>query len=174
MIDPKKAIVFDADVLIHFDKAERLNQLQHIFPNNRKIILDKVVSELRNPRLQQALHYLVSVFKAVEVLPFPNDSRMKLEYALLSKTRGAGESACMAYCRFSHDIIASSNLSDIKAYCEKNGIAYLTTMDFVYEAYVSGLWGEEECDDFIRTVLRKGSKLPFASFGAYLLFRGKM
>jgi hypothetical protein len=114
MIDPKKTIVFDADVLIHFDKAERLHQLQYIFPHNRKIILDKVVSELKNPRLQQALHYLVSVFKVVEILPFPNDSRIKLEYALLTKTRGAGESACMAYCRYSHDIIASSNLSDIK------------------------------------------------------------
>jgi hypothetical protein len=66
----------------------------------------------------------------------------------------------MAYCKFNHDIIASSNIKDIKDYCEQNGISYLTTMDFLYEAYRKSILTEEECNTFITSVIKKGSILP--------------
>jgi hypothetical protein len=45
--------------------------------------------------------------------------------------KGDGESACIAYVRYSNDIIGSSNLSDVKNYCNLHSIDLLTTMDFV-------------------------------------------
>ncbi len=36
-------------------------------------------------------------------------------------------------------------------------------MDFLYQAMISKVMTEEECDEFIRTVISKGSKLPVYS-----------
>jgi hypothetical protein len=167
MIDPKKLIVFDADVIIHFDKADRLYDLRQIFPSNKKFILDKVLNELKTNSLRQAIDHLIT-FNVLEVQPFPNDKNIIIEYARLNKTRGAGESACMAYCKYTKNIIASSNLKDIKQYCTEHEIQYLTTMDFVYEAFKAGTWNNQDCEDFVKDVLTKGSKLPYQSFAAYL------
>lgn len=52
------------------------------------------------------------------------------EFFLLQRTLGKGESACMIYCRDNRDVLGSSNLKDIKEYCSKNNITYLTTLDF--------------------------------------------
>ncbi len=49
-----------------------------------------------------------------------------------------GESACMAYCRYTSNIIGSSNLRDIKKYCNNHKIVYLTTIDFLYYAWLRG------------------------------------
>jgi len=91
------------------------------------------------------------------------------EYARLKKLLlGPGESACLAYCKFHGDAIASSNLKDIKAYCLENNIQYLTTMDFVYEAYSKELLTEADCDFFIYNVKSKGSKLPCDTIKEYI------
>jgi len=66
----------------------------------------------------------------------------------------------MAYCKFHKEVFASSNLADIKSYCQANGIQYITTMDLLSEAFKKGMLTEEECDNFITMVKSKGSKLP--------------
>lgn len=86
----------------------------------------------------------------------------------LIRTFGKGESACMAYCRFNKDILASSNLKDISKYCEDNGITYLTTMDFLAEALKAKQLTEQECNDFIRDVKAAGSKLPVDTIAEFL------
>jgi hypothetical protein len=91
-----------------------------------------------------------------------------VEYARLIKTFGKGESACMAYCKFNKDILASSNLKDISIYCEENEITYLTTMDFLAEALNEKQLTEHECNDFIRNVKAVGSKLPVNTIAEYL------
>lgn len=48
---------------------------------------------------------------------------------------GKGESACMAYCKFNHNVIGGSNLRDILNYYKENDIKYLTTLGFLAEAY---------------------------------------
>jgi len=91
-----------------------------------------------------------------------------MEYARLIKTFGKGESACIAYCKFNKDILASCNLKDITIYCEENEITYLTTMDFLSEALNEKQLTEQECNDFIRNVKAVGSKLPVNTIDEYL------
>ena len=93
---------------------------------------------------------------------------MMVEYARLLQTFGKGESACMAYCRYTHNVIGSSNLKDIKEYCEKQQITYLTTIDFLYYAMKRGKMSVEDCEQFVKDVVAKGSKLPTVDFGKYL------
>ena len=78
----------------------------------------------------------------------------------------------MAYCRFHNDVLASSNLRDIKRYCEENGIQYLTTMDLLSTAYQKGILDEAECDLFIYLVKSGGSKLPYNSIKEFLESKG--
>ena len=77
------------------------------------------------------------------------------------------ESACMAYCRFTNNVIGSSNLKDIKDYCAKQQIAYLTTLDFLYYGFVRGKMSAEECSRFLVDVMSKGSKLPMVDITKY-------
>ncbi|MEI6138785.1 MAG: hypothetical protein WCP85_05960 [Mariniphaga sp.] len=104
----------------------------------------------------------------IKEINFQTNRLVMIEYAKLIKTFGKGESACMAYCKFNKDILASSNLKDIARYCEDNAIQYLTTMDFLAEALKEKQLTEQECNDFIRDVKAVGSKLPVSTIGEYL------
>lgn len=73
----------------------------------------------------------------------------------------------MVYCRDNHDVLGSSNLRDIKQYCSENGITYLTTLDFLYYAYIRKKITKEECDAFIEEVISKDSKLPKIDISQY-------
>ena len=74
--------------------------------------------------------------------------------------KGDGESACLAVARYNNHILASSNLKDIKTYCDFHNIEYLTTMDFLCEAVSKGIFDNQRCNDFIEMVINAGSKLP--------------
>ncbi len=47
-------------------------------------------------------------------------------------------------------------------------ITYLTTLDFLYYAYVRKKLTKEECDEFIQKVISKGSKLPVTDISKYV------
>ena len=87
----------------------------------------------------------------------PKSIEISKEQALLKKTKGIGEAACMAVARHRNEYITSSNLKDSRIYCEEHSIVYLTTMDILLEAYKLGLMNEIECDDFIKEVKSKDS-----------------
>jgi hypothetical protein len=106
-------------------------------------------------------------FGFVNPLEIKTDRRILQEYYRLKAKFGKGESACMAYCRFSDDVIGSSNLKDILSYCKDNGIEYLTTLDFLAEAYRKKILTEAECDYFLYLADTKG-KIPFHSISAYI------
>lgn len=138
-----------------------------------KVILDVVRSELcKNRNYQTYFTNLVS-FGLIQEITFSNDLRILQEYARLKKTFGDGESACMAYCKHHKDILASSNLRDIKDYCTEHAIEYLTTMDFLYEAFQTALMDEAACDYFIYEVKSQGSKLPVDTIKAYQALKAK-
>jgi len=165
----KTKIVLDADVIIHFVKAERFGLLLDIFPEYEYLILDVVYAEVSKRRetkiqIDNALRFFGNRISSVKF--FPKGESMK-EYAKLLKTLGKGESACMVYCRDNYDVLGSSNLRDIKEYCANNGITYLTTLDFLYYAYVRKKMTKEECDAFIEVVVSKDSKLPFVDISQY-------
>ena len=162
----KVKIILDADVLLHFAKAGRLNMLPEILPEYKHVVLSTVYDEIGS--IQNQLDNQIFFLKNISKETFNPIGEMMIEYARLLQTFGKGESACMAYCRYTHNVIGSSNLKDIKEYCEKQQITYLTTIDFLYYAMKRGKMSAEECEQFVKDVLAKGSKLPTVDFGKYL------
>ena len=167
----KTKIVLDADVIIHFVKAERFSLLLDIFPEYQYLILDVVYDEVTvNRSTKTLIDNTLDFFRTrIARLKFEPKGESRLEYARLRSTLllGKGESACMVYCRDNHDVLGSSNLKDIKEYCAKNMIAYLTTIDFLYYAFVRKKMTIEEVDTFIKDVIDKGSKLPEVDIESY-------
>lgn len=163
----KPKILLDSDVIRHFLKGGILD-LPKIYPG-RLVILDIVKSELfRSRHLQIPVNNFISLCK-IEVAPFPTYKlEIMQEYAALKRRFGDGESACMALARYERHYIASSNLKDIKGYCEQNGIIYLTTMDILLEGLNKRILKEEDCDRFIKRVKEKGSKLPVDNMKEYI------
>ena len=151
-------IVLDADVIIHFSKGGFLSLLPQIFPDYEYVVLDKVYNELNSVATQ--LDNQIRFVKNITKIQFQPTGQMLREYAILKSQFGNGESACMAYCRFTSNIIGSSNLRDIRNYCSEHKITYLTTIDFLYFAWYKGLLSAEDCHNFILEVRDKGSRLP--------------
>ena len=81
---------------------------------------------------------------------------------------GRGESACMVYCLYHHDVVGSSNTKDVTTYCDEKGITYLTTCDFLYYAIKRGLMTKAEADAFIAVVRSRGSFPPIVDFDTYV------
>ena len=158
MAKNKVKIVVDSDVLIHFAKGSALSLLPSIFPEYQYIILSNVYEEVRT--LQKQLDNQISLLKNIVLEEFDPTGEMLHEYANLCNTFGDGESACMAYCKFNHDVVGSSNLRDIKEYCNNNKITYITTLDFLFYAVKRRVLTADECKKIIKEVRTKGSKLP--------------
>lgn len=160
-----RIILIDTDVVSHFITGGEILSLGKIF-NTPIFMLDKVYAELiRFPKKQDLIKNLVNS-GIIKLMDFPeNDQEVKKEYSHIKKVmlRGDGESACMAVAKFSKNILASSNLSDTKRYCDMHSIDYLTTMDFLCKALSSGLFDLERCDRFISAVLNAKSRLPVKS-----------
>lgn len=168
----KTKIVLDADVIIHFAKGEMLSLLPSIFTNYEYIILDRVYNEIHEP-LKSQLDNQIRIFKNISILKFDPKGEAMKEFAYLkSETKGLGlgigESACMVYCRYNHDVIGSSNIRDIKAYCQTHNITYLTTVDFLYHAICKQLISIEDATLFIKQVQQKDSKLPDIDFNTFV------
>ena len=167
----EKFILLDADVVVHFDKGGQLLLLKQIF-NNKLKILNKVVSELKGLPATKEIAKNLIVFQIAEEIIFPNEPKYIVEYAkLLKEGLGKGESACLAYLLYHNNILASSNLKDVKRYCEQNKIELLTTMDILKIAFEKGLLNEPECDFFIYEVTSQNSKLPFKTIKEYIEFK---
>ena len=139
-------IVLDADVIIHFSKGGYLSLLPQIFPDYEYVVLDKVYNELSSVATQ--LDNQICYIKNITKIPFQPSGQMLREYAMLKSRFGDGESACMAYCKFTSNIIGSSNLRDIRNYCSENKITYLTTIDFLYFAWYKRLLSADDCHNF--------------------------
>jgi hypothetical protein len=157
-----RIILIDADVVSHFVTAGEHGELNKIFKNPIQI-LDKVLTEATRIPSRKIIVDSMVANGILSVLPFPEDEPdVKETYFWIKKMmdKGDGESATMAVARHHNNIIASSNLRDIKSYCTNHRIDYLTTMDFLCHALEQGLWTEARCNDFISKVLAKKSKLP--------------
>jgi len=166
MAKKKVKIVVDADVLIHFAKGGVLSSLPSIFPEYQYIILSNVYREVNS--LQTQLDRQISFLKNIEIEEFAPTGEILVEYANLCNTFGDGESACMAYCKFNHDVVGSSNLKDIRDYCNENNITYVTTLDFLYYAFRRNVFTANECNKIINDVRANGSKLPDITIENYI------
>ena len=162
----KIQIVLDADVVIHFAKGGYLNLLPSIFPDYEYVLLETVYEELKSLRSQ--VDNQIMRLKNITLQPFAPRGEMLREYAMLRSRFGKGESACMAYCLFTHNVIGSSNLRDIRTYCQEKQITYLTTMDFLCYAWRKHLMTTDEVKTFMNEVRSKGSKLPEVDIEKYV------
>lgn len=155
----KIKIVLDTD---DFAKGEMLATLPSILPECQFVVLDIVKSEIKRPLLTQ-LERQISVLGNITELAFGDTPEERREYFRLTSRAvglGRGESACMVYCLYHHDVVGSSNLKDIKEYCKRNGIAYLTTCDFLWYAWKRGMMTEDEIRAFVDRVKSAESILP--------------
>jgi hypothetical protein len=160
-------ILIDSDVVRHFISGHRLHQLSSIFPN-RFVMLDKVKQELcRSKNVETTVCNFLNHFK-IPVIPLPKDPVILKEYAHLLKAFSEGESACMALARYQQKYIASSNLKDIRIYCEEHRIQYYTTMDLLVKAVELKIMTETDADLFIRDVKNAGGKLPCDTLQHYI------
>ncbi|MDR0825309.1 MAG: hypothetical protein LBN74_09465 [Prevotella sp.] len=164
----KTKIVIDADVIIHFLRGGYLSKLHTIFSGYEHIILDVVLNEVRkHSDTRVAIDNHLRHLKNLKVEEWNPEGMMKKEYFELTNNKGKGESACLIYCKYNKDVIASSNLRDIAAYCRENEITYVTTMDFLWQAYTKKIMSEDDCNEFIKKVIEAGSKLPNTKITAY-------
>lgn len=152
-------IVLDADVIIHFAKGGLLSLLPSIFREYEYVLLEAVHEELLSD-IRTQVDNQMALLKNITLQPFAPRGEMLREYAMLRSKFGKGESACMAYCLFTHNVIGSSNLRDIRAYCEEKHITYLTTIDFLWHAWRKQMLTADEVQTFIAEVRLKGSILP--------------
>lgn len=157
-----RIILIDADVISHFITGKEIGLLPAIF-KYKIMVIDIAYQELCNlSRNKTETDKLINQ-KILTLLPFPEENQdIVKEYVWIKGMmfKGAGESACMAVAKYTDNIIASSNLKDIKAYCERHSIPYITTMDFLCEALKNGQLSLKACNAFIDRVLKAGSKLP--------------
>ena len=163
----KIQIVLDADVVIHFSKGGLLSLLPRIFPDYEYVLLEAVHEELLSD-IRTQIDNQMALLKNITLLPFAPRDEMLREYAMLRSRFGKGESACMAYCLFTHNVIGSSNLRDIRAYCQEKQITYLTTMDFLWYAWRKHLMTTDEVKSFMNEVRSKGSILPEVDIEKYV------
>lgn len=162
----KTEIVVDADVLIHFDEAQCLATLPLIFPYYEYVILSTVYEEARS--LRKKIDNICMRMKTMSIKEFNPTGPMLREYAMLKQRFGRGESACMAYCKYTNNVVGSSNLRDIRDYCTRNKITYLTTLDFFYYAWKRGKMSLEDVNEALRMIVAKGSKLPLKDITRYI------
>ena len=111
----KIQIVLDADVVIHFSKGGLLSLLPRIFPDYEYVLLEAVHEELLSD-IRTQIDNQMTLLKNITLLPFAPRGEMLREYAMLRSRFGKGESACMAYCLFTHNVIGSSTPAEISAF----------------------------------------------------------
>lgn len=155
----KKKIVLDADVIINFSKVKKLFQLTSFLPNYDFIILDIVYNEI-NEKIRIEIDNIINSLKTFSKEDFPQHEDMMCEYAKLTRKFGKGESACMSFCRFSSNVVGSSNFIDIRQYCTKNNIQYVGTIDFLYYGIKNRVINEKEAERLLNSMIDQGAKLP--------------
>lgn len=163
----KTKIILDADVIIHFYKGGCLTLLPKILPAHQYIVLSHVYQEIKGD-LKNQLSNQINLLKNIHLVEFAPKGDMLREYSLLLRERGKGESACMVYCKYNHDVLGSSNLKDITDYCQANDIVYLTTIDFLYFAIKRNLMSINEAHAFVKQVQANDSHLPTVDFNTFV------
>lgn len=154
-----KKIVLDADVIINFSKVNKLYLLARFLPTYDFIVLDIVYNEINN-RVRSNLKNVIDSLHEISLVTFPQDVNMMSEYGQLMKKFGKGESACMSYCRFSSNVVGSSNFVDIRNYCTENNILYVGTVDFLYYGIKNGVIKEKDAEHLLNSMIDQGAKLP--------------
>lgn len=104
----------------------------------------------------------------ISVIEWSPDSETLQIYSRLLRTKGKGESACMAYCQTHNDVLASCNLKDTKDYCEQHGITYVTFLDLIWCAWQRKVLTEDECNQCIQDAISARNHIPNIPIARYV------
>lgn len=154
----KVLILVDADVLIHFFKADRISLLNSLY-KGRLRMLDIVLDELRDNRTINGSLDMIFKFSGIEEIAFPTSELLQEYVSLESSIDGKGERATLVYCKHNQSIIASSNTRDISNYCNNNQMPFLTTLDILCVAVDRGEINDQEANTIIKDIIKKSSYL---------------
>jgi len=162
-------IILDSDFLSSFAWVNRLDILEGLY-SKRMIVLEEVLVELRRvPHLASKVE--LSIKKGhirSEAMLADSPEALQLAKFLDLGRYGTGEASCMAYLTQHDGILGSNNLSDVKAFCNKNKKRLLTTAKVLHQAYKIGQINLGEADEIWAGMLSKKQKLPASSFTEYL------
>lgn len=162
-----RIILLDADVTIHFIRGNQLDVLPAIY-DSEYWILNKVFNELYGLGFGETVNKFVSRHSNVIKRDLEYVMSVIQEYAQLQMRFGAGESAIMATAKVHNEVVASSNIRDVREYCIKNKLDWITTLDLLATAYSRGLLTGHQCNAFIQEVRNKGSVLPDTTITKYI------
>jgi predicted nucleic acid-binding protein len=168
----KIKILLDADVVIDFVDCNQLNNLPRILPDYDFVILDIVMNEElgKHHTTKQYIERQIEWFKDtpnISIIEWKPDLETLRIYSQLLRSKGKGESACMAYCHTHNDILASCNLRDTRKYCEQHDITYITFLDLIWYAWRNKILTEAECNQCINEVIDAGNKIPKTKITEY-------
>ncbi len=164
----RKKLVLDADVIFHFSRVDRLSLLFCIFEDLDYVILSPVYEEVLTRDDKLKLDNFSRILRAFDIIDMDKvSSDIKREYIHLRSLFGKGESACMAFCKYSSDVVGSSNLRDIYRYCTENGICYLTSIDILSYGVIYGRITVNDANRLLEEMRSAGAKLPIVDFGSY-------
>ncbi len=162
-------LVLDTDFVSSFAWVGRMDILEALY-SGRMLLLEEVMDELN-----RVPHLTVRVGASVDAGHISReemlvDSPEALQFIRLHEAGryGAGEAACMAYILCREGILASNNLSDVRAFCLRHGISLLTTPDVLRRLYDEGRLSLDELDHLWVGMLARQRKLPASSFSEYL------
>ena len=162
-------VVLDTDFLSSFAWVDRMDILESLY-SKRMLILEEVIEELeRVPYLAEQVRLSIAAGHITPQVMLAG-SPEALQFARFHESGryGAGEAACMAYILYHGGVLASNNLSDVKAFCTRNGIPLLTTPDVLRRLYDEGRLSISEADELWGNMLARRRKLPASSFSEYL------
>ena len=146
---------------------QSLDQIEQLRKEQQRLI-----SLQQNLNLLRQLDNQINIIGNIKEEIFGQSAEQRKEFnrltSLSGPALGRGESACMVYCRFNHDVVGSSNIADVTSYCEEYGITYLTTNDFLFYGIRRGIITKEQADDFIKEVRSKGSCPQVVDFETYI------
>ena len=162
-------IILDSDFLSSFAWVNRLDILEGLY-SKRMIVLEEVLEELRRvPHLASRVELSIkNGHIRSEAMLADSPEALQLAKFLDLGRYGIGEASCMAYLTQHDGILGSNNLSDVKAFCNKNKKQLLTTAEVLHQAYKIGQINLGEADEIWAGMLSKKQKLPASSFTEYL------
>jgi len=162
-------IIFDADVLRHFFEVGYQHYLTKIFPD--RIVISKIVkSEVQNvDRFYLDIRNFIRRYniEVISIDDYPDNFKIQKEFAILTKKIDRGEAECLAIAKFDSKYVASSNISQIEDYCNKNNIKLYKTLDILCLGIINGVMTEHECDNLIQLNRSRNNKLPNLTIAEY-------
>lgn len=141
----KPPLVSDTGIISRYGLINRFDILQQLYSGNIILPTEVIAECIRIPMLesciQDALTYKwIEEFK-INYVDHPN---IMLDYAILSKRFGPGESAVMAIAKNKGWTVGSDDMRATVKYCSNNSIPLLGSLGVLYDAYDKGLVNDIE------------------------------